>query len=122
MATFKKYWNKILISIFSILIIIFAFSNFLDIKGKELVDDSFTQAVVVFGSAKALNAVISLAQGTELDLPFFTVAIGEVLDPVNDLVEQFSLVMLASMTSLGIQKIMMSFVNNNAYNTILLFV
>lgn len=111
-----KNWNKFLILIFSILALCLAFSFIIDIKGKELIDDSFTQAVIVFGSAKALNAVISLAQGTELSIPFFTLAIGEVLDPINDLVEQFALVMLASMTSLGIQKILMSFVTSSIYN------
>jgi hypothetical protein len=121
MQLLKTHWNKFLILILSITIIFFAFSYTLDVKGKELVDNSFKEAVIVFGSAKALNAVISLAQGTELDLPFFTVAIGEVLDPVNDLVEQFSLVMLASMVSLGIQKIMMNFVTNDIYNYILFF-
>ncbi len=121
MQYLKRHWNKLLILLFSFAIIFFAFSYVLDIKGKELVDKSFSQSVVVFGSAKALNAVISLAQGTELDLPFFTVAIGEVLDPINDLIEQFSLVMLASMVSLGIQKIMMNFVTADIYNYILLF-
>ena len=121
MQILKNYWNKILIVILSIFIVFIAFSYSLDIKGKELVDKSFTESVVVFGSAKALNAVISLAQGTEVDLPFLTVAIGEVLDPINDLVEQFSLVMLASMVSLGIQKILMNFVTTDPYNFILLF-
>ena len=120
MQFIKTYWNKLLVLILSLVILFFAFSYTLDIKGKDLVDNNFTQAVIVFGSAKALNAVISLAQGTELDLPFFTVAIGEVLDPINDLIEQFSLVMLASMTSLGIQKILMNFVTNNIYNYTLL--
>ncbi|WP_419770580.1 MAG: hypothetical protein ACNI3C_01960 [Candidatus Marinarcus sp.] len=119
MSFLKTHWNKVLILLLSILILFFAFSYTLDTKGKALIDKSFTQSVIVFGSAKALNAVISLAQGTELDLPFLTVAIGEVLDPVNDLVEQFSFVMLASMVSLGIQKIMMNFVTGDVYNYIL---
>ena len=102
MQLINTQWNKILIAFLSTIIIALALSYTLDVKGKELVDKSFTESVVVFGSAKALNAVISLAQGTELDLPFVTVAIGEVLDPINDLIEQFSFVMLASMVSLGI--------------------
>lgn len=114
-------WNKLLLSLFMLLALIFALSFTIDESAKKLVDDSFKQAVVVFGSAKALNAVISLAQGTELDLPFVVVAIGEILDPINDLVEQFSLVMLASITSLGIQKILLGFVTNDIYN-ITLFV
>ena len=117
----KSHWNKVLIALLSICILFVAFSYTLDMQGKELVDKSFKESVVVFGSAKALNAVISLAQGTEVDLPFLTVAIGEVLDPINDLIEQFSLVMLASMVSLGIQKIMMNIVTTNSYNFILFF-
>jgi len=121
MQLINTHWNKLLIVLLSSIIVFLAFSYTLDVKGKELVDKSFTESVVVFGSAKALNAVISLAQGTELDLPFLTVAIGEVLDPINDLIEQFSLVMLASMVSLGIQKIMMNFVTTDLYNFALLF-
>ena len=79
----------------------------IDDNAKKLVDESFKQAVIVFGSAKALNGVISLAQGTEINLPFVVVAIGQILDPINDLVEQFSLIMLASLVSLGIQKILL---------------
>ena len=119
MNSIKQNWNKLFIVLFSILTVVVAFTYVLDIKGKELVDDSFSQAVIVFGSAKALNAVISLAQGTELDLPFLTIAVGEVLDPINDLIEQFSLVMLASLTSLGIQKILMNFVTSGFYNIVL---
>ena len=121
MTFFKTNWNKFFIVLISIFVLLLAFSFALDIHAKTLIDKAFTQAVIVFGSAKALNAVISLAQGTELDLPFVTVAVGQILDPINDLVEQFSLIMLASMTSLGIQKILMGFVTNSFYNCLLAF-
>ncbi|MDK2090377.1 hypothetical protein PT511_02705, partial [Aliarcobacter butzleri] len=91
----------------------------IDESAKKMVDESFKQAVIVFGSAKALNGVISLAQGTEINLPFVVVAIGQILDPINDLVEQFSLIMLASLVSLGIQKILLNFVTNEIFNYIL---
>ncbi|MDD2639616.1 MAG: hypothetical protein PHS65_01325 [Arcobacteraceae bacterium] len=119
MTFIKTYWNKLFILSISMIALILAFGFILDTQGKELIDKAFTQAIIVFGSAKALNAVISLAQGTELDLPFLTVAIGQVLDPINDLVEQFSLIMLASMTSLGIQKILLGFVTNGWFNLLL---
>ncbi|QKF80985.1 hypothetical protein [Halarcobacter ebronensis] len=116
-------WNRVLLSIFTVLALALALCFTIDDDAKKLVDNSFKQAVIVFGSAKALNGVISLAQGTELDLPFVVVAIGQVLDPINDLVEQFSLVMLASMISLGIQKILLGFVTNDIYNiTLLVFI
>lgn len=116
-------WNKLLLALFTVLSLFVALSFTIDENAKELVNDSFKQAIIVFGSAKALNGVISLAQGTELNLPFVVVAIGEVLDPINDLVEQFALVMLASMTSLGIQKILLGFVTNEFYNmTLFVFI
>lgn len=117
-----RNWNKILLVVFTLIALVVALSLSVDESAKKLVDESFKQAIIVFGSAKALNAVISLAQGTELNLPFVVVAIGEVLDPINDLVEQFSLVMLASLVSLGIQKILLGFVTNEVYNYTLLIV
>ena len=112
-------WNKLLLVAFTLFALCFALTFTIDDNAKKLVDDSFKQSIIVFGSAKALNAVISLAQGTQLNLPFVIVAVGEILDPINDLVEQFSLVMLASMVSLGIQKILLNFVTNDIYNYIL---
>ena len=114
-----KNYNKLLLVIFTLLSLCLALSFTIDDNAKKLVDDSFKQSVIVFGSAKALNAVISLAQGTQINLPFVTVAVGEILDPINDLVEQFSLVMLASMVSLGIQKILLNFVTTDIYNYLL---
>ena len=111
--------NKLILLFFTLIALFLASSFTIDENAKNMINDSFKQAIIVFGSAKALNGVISLAQGTELDLPFITVAIGQILDPINDLVEQFSLIMLASLVSLGIQKILLNFVTNDIFNYIL---
>ena len=112
--------NKLFLVALTLVLLVIALSFTIDENAKKLIDESFKQAVIVFGSAKALNGVISLAQGTEIDLPFVVIAIGEILDPINDLVEQFSLVMLASLISLGIQKILLNFVTNEIFNYILI--
>jgi len=111
--------NKLILLFFTLIVLFFASSFTVDESAKKMVDESFKQAIIVFGSAKALNGVISLAQGTEINLPFIVVAIGQILDPINDLVEQFSLIMLASLGSLGIQKILLNFVTNEIFNYIL---
>jgi hypothetical protein len=111
--------NKLILLFFTLIVLFFASSFTVDESAKKMVDESFKQAIIVFGSAKALNGVISLAQGTEINLPFIVVAIGQILDPINDLVEQFSLIMLASLVSLGIQKILLNFVTNDIFNYIL---
>ena len=114
----RTHGTKTLVAILSLLVVALALSGGLDRKGRGLVDGAFDQALVVFGTAKALNAVISFAQGTEVGPPGVTLAVGEVLDPVNDLVERFSWIMLASITSLGIQTIFMNIFTGDAFNLV----
>lgn len=68
--------------------------------------------LTVYAIARGLNAVISVAQGTELSIePMgigLTLTLGQILDPLNDLIEQFSTVLLMASASLGIQKILLS--------------
>lgn len=116
----KIYWDKVLLLIASSFIIYIAIFSQVDIKTDERIQKSFKQAIGVFASAKALNAVISLVQGTEIGPPGVNITIGEVLDPINDLVEQFSWVMLAALSSLGIQKILMNIVTCNGFDMILI--
>ena len=71
----------------------------------------FQRAFVTFALARTLNGVISAAQGTELALQPAGVGVtltpGQILDPVNDLVERFSWIMLGATVSLGIQDVLM---------------
>ncbi len=68
------------------------------------------RAAGTYAVARGLNAVISVVQGTELavePMGFGAVlAVGQVLDPVNDLVEQFSSVMLLASVAFGLQVIL----------------
>ena len=108
--------NKLIVVIFSLSIIGLSLIIDIDAKGTQEVDESLENAVKVFAVAKGLNAAISLAQGTELTpAGQITITVGEVLDPINDMVEQFSWIMLASITSLGIQKILLNFVTGDIF-------
>ncbi len=71
----------------------------------------FERALITFALARTLNGLISAVQGTELALQPAGVGVtltpGEVLDPVNDLVERFSWIMLGSTLSLGVQQVLL---------------
>jgi hypothetical protein len=88
-----------------------ALSGFVDATGQRYAGEAFTRALVTFAVARTLNGVISVAQGTEVAVEpggvgvNFTV--GEVLDPINDLVERFSAVMLVATSSLGLQNVLL---------------
>ena len=102
---------KIWLSIVLVLLVVVSSMLHVDEKAMQLLDASFDRAMVAFGLAKALNAVISLIQGTELSLTPVGIglnfSVGEVLDPFNDIVERFSWVMLLSSISLGIEKLLL---------------
>ena len=79
-----------------------------DSKAVAYIDQSLQNAGAAFLLARGFNAVVSVFQESELQLEpagvGVSLALGQALDPINDLVERFSWVMLASLTSLGIQK------------------
>lgn len=88
-----------------------ALSGGLDELGRRDNDAAFKRALITFAIARGLNGLISVVQGTEVALQPAGLGVvfapGQIFDPVNDLVEQFSHVMLLATTSLGIQKILL---------------
>ena len=82
----------------------------LDVHAEAQVEAGLKRALIAFAVARGLNGVISVAQGTEVAIQpaglGVVLAPGEILDPVNDLVEQFSSVMLVAAASLGLQRLL----------------
>ncbi|MBN4080118.1 hypothetical protein JYT31_00485 [Beggiatoa alba] len=111
---------RLLLSVLFLLVITIAYTHTLDTSGKQQIDKAFNRALITFGISKALNGVISVIQGTEVAIQPVGIGInltpGQILDPVNDLIERFSWVMLASTTSLGIQKIFLDMSNWPVFN------
>ena len=78
----------------------------------QQVDAGLKRALITFGTARAINAGISLVQGTSVAIQPLGVGvnltIGQVLKPVNELVGQFANLMLAASVAFGVQKILLS--------------
>lgn len=111
-------WRLICLMIICALPIL-AWLGILDDSSSGYVDSSFTGAGIIYGTARGINALVSVLQGTELDFVFVTAAVGEVLDPVNDLIERFSGVVLIALGSLALQKLLLGLVSHNLFNTLL---
>ena len=98
-------------SLFIVLVVGVAASGLLDDASRDVAEASFKRALVTFAAARTLNSVISTAQGTEIALEpggvGVVLSIGEALDPINDLIERFSSVMLVAASSLGLQNILL---------------
>jgi len=74
------------------------------------------RALGTYAVARGLNGVISVAQGTEIAIQpvgvGLTITAGEILDPLNDLVERFSWLVLVACGSLGTQLLMSELLAN----------
>lgn len=105
-------YKKILLLTTVVVAVIFSWLPSIDRLAAEQIDEGLHRALVSFASARALNAAISVAQGTEAAIEpagvGFTFTPGEVLDPVNDLVEKFSDLMLVASISFGVQKVLLN--------------
>lgn len=96
-----------------ILIIIISLAPLMDVLSYTYQEEAFERALYAFGIAKTLNGIISLFQGTEIQGSLIfagaTFSVGEILDPLNDMIERFSWLMLASSVALGLEKLLISF-------------
>jgi len=97
-----------------ILVALLAFASWstpLDSAAEQRVDTMLTRALVTFATARALDGVISVLQSGQVGAQVgvgMSIQPGELLDPVNDLVEKFSDVMLAVTVALGVHKVLLS--------------
>lgn len=87
-----------------------AWARPLDDRAISRAEAGLTRALLAFAAARALNGVISVLQGTEVSAGVgvgVKTAPGQILDPVNDLVEQFSTLMLAATVAFAAQIVLM---------------
>lgn len=94
------------LALFVLLVLLTAvtFLPFTRAATQEQLESAAGRALAAFAVARALNAVISVVQETEVGFSLgvnITAEPGQVLDPLNDLVERFSLVALTAAAVLG---------------------
>ena len=116
--THKKALWSILIIVISVLaytstlnrLLDQTFLQRIDKKGNLYLDEALERSIYTFAIVRGLNGVISVIQNTQVAVSpagvGVSLAAGEILDPVNDLLERFSWVMMLSISSLGLQEVL----------------
>ncbi|MBE0491206.1 MAG: hypothetical protein IBX44_03025 [Sulfurospirillum sp.] len=81
-----------------------------DTKADQYFSQTITQASIAYATVRTLNATVSIIQESKLQLEpagiGVSLAVGQVLDPLNDMVERVSNVLVFSIASLGVQKLL----------------
>jgi hypothetical protein len=104
--------KRLLWTVVIVLAVAGAVTGHIDRASEQQAEDALKNALVTFAVARTLNGVISAAQGTEVALEpggvGVVLSVGQILDPINDLIERFSAVMLIAASSLGLQMLLLN--------------
>lgn len=102
-----------------LLIIVISWLSVIDRKAEEYVDESTLQALGIFGTLRLANATISVVKSVEVDAFFASVQFGQVLDPVDDLIEDASSVLKFALGSLFTQKILVEIASTQFFKILI---
>jgi hypothetical protein len=107
----KPTQKKSFLSLVLLIVAALAVTPIVDQRASAEYEQLFQRAFITFALARTINGVISVVQGTEVALQPAGVGVtltpGEILDPVNDLIERFSWIMMGATVSLGIQSVLL---------------
>jgi hypothetical protein len=116
--------KKLVRTVFILIVAGVAVTGFADTTSRDYAQKSLSRALVTFAAARTLNGAVSVAQGTEVALEPGGVGVvltpGQVLDPINDLIERFSGVMLVAASSLGLQIILLEITSSWGVSVLLI--
>lgn len=119
MSSVQHKLRLAVITLIAIAMLAVAQLQLVDNIGRDYTESTLKRALVTFGIARGLNGVISVAQGTQVAIEPAGIGLnfapGQILQPVNDLIERFSWVMLAASTSLGIQRVSIEMISSRGY-------
>jgi hypothetical protein len=115
---FLMQFNDYKQPLFIIILVIISWWGALDGLASVVNGSSIKDAAVIYGVARSINGVISLIQSAEIGAIVGSVHPGELLDPINDLIERFSSVMAWSLSSLVLQKILLSIFSSYSFKVI----
>jgi hypothetical protein len=114
LGQFEKFTQPILI----MALLIVSWWGAVDNLAAYVNGESIKDAAIIYGVARSINGVISLIQSAEISAIVGSVRPGELLDPMNDLIERFSSVMAWSLSSLVLQKVLLSVFSSYSFKVI----
>lgn len=102
-----------------LIIVAISWLSIIDRKTEEYVDESTYEALAVFGTLRLTNAAISVVKSIEVDVVIASVQFGQVLDPIDDLIEDTSQVLKFAIASLFTQKLLVEILSTEFFKILL---
>ncbi|GAD88281.1 hypothetical protein VHA01S_004_00550 [Vibrio halioticoli NBRC 102217] len=108
--------HRILLSIIAVALTLVAIFNLADHYTLLKLDESIDQGLIAFASVRSIHAIISVLQGTEINVPVVTLSVGEILSPATEILQSTSSVLTTALASLGLQRILLDVFTNKIVN------
>ncbi|CAM4125031.1 hypothetical protein [Vibrio neonatus] len=108
--------HRILLSIIAVALTLVAIFNLADHYTLLKLDESIDQGLIAFASVRSIHAIISVLQGTEINVPVVTLSVGEILSPATEILQSTSGVLTTALASLGLQRILLDVFTNKIVN------
>ncbi len=106
----RTVWARAVMAALLVALLALAWARPLDTWAAEQVDAGLKRALATYAAARTLNAVLSTVRSVSVSVGVgvgASVHPGAVLEPVDDLVEQFSALVLAATLSFAAQKLLL---------------
>ncbi|WP_422489098.1 hypothetical protein [Endozoicomonas sp. ALE010] len=111
--------TKVALTLLTLLVIFTGFLKLPDDQAHDMLNDSMVAAGASFAVARSLDATISVAQSTGVSVGIASIDLGQVLNPLSDLIDKFSWVMTVAVGSLTLQKILLVISSSKPVNILL---
>jgi len=101
---------RALIAVLIVVLVALSSTRVVDDYVDDYTSESIRNAALTYATARGINALVSVLQSSQIEVGAFVtgaVTIGEVFDPLNDMIERFSTVMTWVLASLAAQKVLL---------------
>lgn len=93
-----------------------------DSIGNEYFENSLKKAAITYATVRGVNSLVSVVKESKMEVApagvGVSIAVGEVLDPLDDMTERVSSVLVMAIVALGTQKIFFEIINDGGFLTL----
>lgn len=118
--TFFSRNSKLLNTVLILLICLIGFFKVIDEYSHKEVNESIVHGAAAYSVVKTLSTGISALKGVEFSIGVATTRLGELLEPVNEVLVYTSHIIMTALASLGLQKTLLMIMASTLGNTLLL--
>ncbi len=114
-----KISTKSLVAVGIVLLVMISSSRVLDDYSDRYTSNAIKSAAITYATARGINAIVSMMQSSNVEASIGIVSgsitIGELLDPLNDMIERFSTIMTWVLASLAAQKVLLLLASHSLF-------